>query len=398
MRTLALNIGLAVGASGAFTDAQLQQIAAMKSSADGAAALADLQASLDLQVKNGTLSFKEYETAINAAGLAMDAQSPAAKKAAVNYHDIADQVTNLGVVTGSTSADMKTGLDTVFRTIQSDTTKGAAALKSWVSSTEGSIKQWAQGIASSIYVVGTEFQNLTHKSHDTAQNLLKDGAKLVQEFRRRTQDLAVITKKLGADSETAVMNYLSTTGQLTQQNLDNIAGMTKKQLDQLTGQAQAFSKSQQQGVQALAGPLNQQMTDILATYAQITNTVAALNAMGVTIPVDHSQLDSAAGSVSNLASQLSRLAGVNIDVSVTKPTGKASGGPVSAGTAYVIGEKGPELFIPNMSGSIVPNHELNRTQAVADSGGRRQVKLVLDTGAEFTAYLEEVISNAGVNR
>ena len=34
---------------------------------------------------------------------------------------------------------------------------------------------------------------------------------------------------------------------------------------------------------------------------------------------------------------------------------KASGGPVSAGTSYVVGEKGPELFVPNTSGSIVPN-------------------------------------------
>lgn len=35
--------------------------------------------------------------------------------------------------------------------------------------------------------------------------------------------------------------------------------------------------------------------------------------------------------------------------------GRAAGGPVSAGTAYMVGEKGPELFVPNSSGSIVPN-------------------------------------------
>jgi hypothetical protein len=34
---------------------------------------------------------------------------------------------------------------------------------------------------------------------------------------------------------------------------------------------------------------------------------------------------------------------------------KASGGPVSAGTSYVVGERGPELFTPNRSGSIIPN-------------------------------------------
>lgn len=35
--------------------------------------------------------------------------------------------------------------------------------------------------------------------------------------------------------------------------------------------------------------------------------------------------------------------------------GKASGGPVSAGTTYLVGEKGPELFTPSGGGSITPN-------------------------------------------
>ena len=34
---------------------------------------------------------------------------------------------------------------------------------------------------------------------------------------------------------------------------------------------------------------------------------------------------------------------------------RAEGGPVSAGGAFVVGEKGPELFVPHSSGSIVPN-------------------------------------------
>jgi hypothetical protein len=34
---------------------------------------------------------------------------------------------------------------------------------------------------------------------------------------------------------------------------------------------------------------------------------------------------------------------------------RASGGPVSAGKGYVVGEKGPEWFMPNVSGTIVPS-------------------------------------------
>jgi hypothetical protein len=42
---------------------------------------------------------------------------------------------------------------------------------------------------------------------------------------------------------------------------------------------------------------------------------------------------------------------------------RAEGGPVGAGGAYMVGEKGPELFVPHSSGSIVPNG------AMRSSGG-----------------------------
>lgn len=37
---------------------------------------------------------------------------------------------------------------------------------------------------------------------------------------------------------------------------------------------------------------------------------------------------------------------------------RAEGGPVKSGAAYVVGEQGPELFMPRTSGVIVPNDEL----------------------------------------
>lgn len=41
-----------------------------------------------------------------------------------------------------------------------------------------------------------------------------------------------------------------------------------------------------------------------------------------------------------------------------KIPGLAAGGPVEAGKAYMVGEKGPELFVPPGSGKIVPNDKL----------------------------------------
>jgi hypothetical protein len=38
--------------------------------------------------------------------------------------------------------------------------------------------------------------------------------------------------------------------------------------------------------------------------------------------------------------------------------GRAAGGPVSAGTTYLVGEKGPELFTSQTSGTIIPNNKM----------------------------------------
>jgi len=37
---------------------------------------------------------------------------------------------------------------------------------------------------------------------------------------------------------------------------------------------------------------------------------------------------------------------------------RALGGPVSASTAYLVGERGPEIFVPNNAGNIIPNDRL----------------------------------------
>ena len=39
-------------------------------------------------------------------------------------------------------------------------------------------------------------------------------------------------------------------------------------------------------------------------------------------------------------------------------TGKAIGGSVQRGQPYMVGERGAEMFVPNQSGSIVPNNQL----------------------------------------
>lgn len=88
------------------------------------------------------------------------------------------------------------------------------------------------------------------------------------------------------------------------------------------------------------------------------------------------QLDDIAGSADNASEALSRMPReVNITITETHrkilqtveeywsanqwvPEGHQHGGPVGAGRPYIVGEAGPELFVPQSSGQILPNHEL----------------------------------------
>lgn len=65
-------------------------------------------------------------------------------------------------------------------------------------------------------------------------------------------------------------------------------------------------------------------------------------------------------SVVNLGLQLAGAGafGSNLQSKVNSIPGRAWGGPVNAGQMYMVGERGPELFISGSNGSIVPNHRM----------------------------------------
>lgn len=52
--------------------------------------------------------------------------------------------------------------------------------------------------------------------------------------------------------------------------------------------------------------------------------------------------------------------------------GRATGGPVSPGRAYMVGERGPELFVPTGAG---------RVEASAGGGGVREVRVAISVNA-----------------
>jgi hypothetical protein len=69
--------------------------------------------------------------------------------------------------------------------------------------------------------------------------------------------------------------------------------------------------------------------------------------------------DAATGSIN--------VAGVNINP--LSLLGRSSGGPVMAGNPYIVGERGPELFVPRQSGTVVPNHAMSGGEVTVNING-----------------------------
>ena len=70
---------------------------------------------------------------------------------------------------------------------------------------------------------------------------------------------------------------------------------------------------------------------------------------------------------------------------------RASGGPVYAGQQYMVGERGPELFVPNTNGTIVPNNSLGGNTININLGGV-SVRNDQDINA-LTQKIEEIFTN-----
>lgn len=68
--------------------------------------------------------------------------------------------------------------------------------------------------------------------------------------------------------------------------------------------------------------------------------------------------------------------------------GRAKGGPVKRGTPYIVGENGPELFMPNESGKIMNNQQTNSmsigTINISDKAEGQYWKSVLDRNQHLT--------------
>jgi len=68
--------------------------------------------------------------------------------------------------------------------------------------------------------------------------------------------------------------------------------------------------------------------------------------------------------------------GTNLDQLFERMTPRAMGGPVMSGKPYLVGESGPELFMPNINGTIIDNTRTEKIYQVLASGRRGRMRTI----------------------
>ena len=75
---------------------------------------------------------------------------------------------------------------------------------------------------------------------------------------------------------------------------------------------------------------------------------------------------------------------------------RASGGPVSEGDAYLVGEQGPELFVPSSNGAIAPNAAPSRPSIVLNVQAR-DAQSFLKSETQIAAMMSRALARGQRN-
>jgi hypothetical protein len=88
--------------------------------------------------------------------------------------------------------------------------------------------------------------------------------------------------------------------------------------------------------------------------AALKTRISALKSRSVAIIVNTSQAEAA---VRRINAMLRTTSGAHVSIGGVGSgiSARAGGGPVRAGSPYIVGERRPELFVPNQNGRIEPS-------------------------------------------
>jgi hypothetical protein len=99
--------------------------------------------------------------------------------------------------------------------------------------------------------------------------------------------------------------------------------------------------------------------------AELSAALMVINETEVRPDIDTTSIDEALNKAARLSALLQNSSGVAA-ASAANPDGERDrGGPVRAGMPYLVGERSPEIFVPGVSGTILPGRVLKAAMAAS---------------------------------
>lgn len=197
-----------------------------------------------------------------------------------------------------------------------------------------------------------------HRAREIYNDLLQQGKRLTEEMRTPQEIYADHLKEI---------NQLLLSGSINQETYNRALGKYQKDLNDATGVTKAFEdqkRAAEQNVREITGIFRSGLFAFMQDGFQgmVKSFENALSAMAAdAAAAEIAKLlfgDIANSALKNDSGLLGQLLQNGFGTLFGFGGFRAAGGSVSSGQGYIVGEKGPELFLPRQSGSIVPNNKM----------------------------------------
>ncbi len=249
-------------------------------------------------------------------------------------------------------------------------------------------------------IVDDAEQDVAQSSNNIAQSTLSMATNVGTGIAGIEASLAGLSASMTASSEgmSSAMSSMSNSAQQTMVPIYDGMGNLIGQFAATQESAKASANSISQSSKSAQTNAESTAEKILSDNAKIEASMKHLDELSASPEVDPSGVESGCQAIISAVNQainaLNQLAGASASAGGGSfGGGRASGGPVSLGSSYLVGEQGPELFVPRSDGYIV---NAERTAGIM-SGDDSEAGYEEALKNFFQAYLEPFMMEISTN-
>jgi predicted translin family RNA/ssDNA-binding protein len=148
----------------------------------------------------------------------------------------------------------------------------------------------------------------------------------------------LVRKSMADVTKIDIRDFFTKSTEAAEDALKKLQERTQGFADSMKSSFEAGFMSMVDGTKSVKDAFKQMAIDIIA---QLYRVLVVQRIVGA--------FDASAGTGTGIVGGIMKLAGGMF---------RANGGPVSGNKPYIVGERGPEMFIPNRSGTVIPNKNM----------------------------------------